>query len=281
MASFIILYNSKRLDNLGQTLRFLKNREEGLLDTSELILACQDSSEQIDSPFKNTRQINLGWDSYRKTKMTNMAVQQSTQDILVLLDSDRVLPKNYFTNNIAKIKKGQIVTTECLFKVCEPYPDDKIDTKNIGRMPDFRSKECAGRKKNLFAGNTILYKSDYWDMGGYDEQFDSYGFADTDLSRTAVEKGYEIVFNQDEELHLWHKLEISWKGEEISVDQFQIIVGINALKYLAKWKLRIDHGIYTLMGIITELWDIYPKELQEEYLEAKKLYAANGPPTFI
>lgn len=269
--SFVIIFSSNRINNLNQTLRFLFKREIKL-HQSEIVLACQDSCE-VKSPFCNTKIINFGMDSYEKSYMTNRAVEQSSGEIVVLLDSDRILPKDYFFRAAKMIRQNTIITTERMYNLDKDYKDSEIENGEVAKTPDFRSKELLGRKKNTFAGNTVMMKSDFF---GYDESFTSYGFADTDMSRSALHRGMNVIYLEDEELHLWHPKEIYRKGELLEVKLFQIIVATNALRYCNKWNTPLDEGIKEVMVFAERDHSIYDSGLYKEYVKERTIAENKG-----
>ena len=237
MISFIFYFSSKRLENLKQTLRFLKKREN--LSNSEVILVCNDfiNDKFITFDLPNYRIINLKLDSYNKPKMCNIGIKESSNDIVALLDSDRILPNNYFENNAKKLKPKQFLSTIKLFKLDKDYSDGDIDSNNFKYFEDYRSKRGTYLKKNLFSGNTLFFKKDYLDCGGMDESFVGYGFADNDMSMNIISKKYSVVWLNDIELHLNHDIEFLYKNKNINDQkEFKSISHANLDKLIEKWQ---------------------------------------------
>lgn len=211
--SFIIYFHSSRKENLLQTLRFLKKRDREIIEKSELILVCNNSfRQQLKTSFLKTKIFSLEKAVYSKPFMCNFGAAVAESEKLVFLDSDRILPPDYFLQNIALLDvyskyKGErhlAITTKHLFKLSKPYTDEEIEDNNIKKTPDFRTHENDLFKKNAFSGNIMMLKSDYFDAGGMDESFVGYGFADNDFTKTVVAKGIKIIFRKEEELHLCH-----------------------------------------------------------------------------
>ena len=257
------------MENLKQTLRFLERRELQLVKQSELILVCQNECQlSFDTLFDKTKNVNVQSDTYCKPKMTNAGVEQATEEILILLDSDRILPYGYFTRIINSLGEKEVVTTKSLYSLDKPYTDDQIDSGNVTKTPDFKSVTNQGRFKNMFSGNTVLWKQDYLDAGGYDETFVGYGFADSDMTRTALVNGLKFVFRQEEELHLYHDKVYDWENGHIHKDEYRIISAINAIHYCNKWKIEADQGIQDLWN---EVENSMPKYRRTHSDQFKKL----------
>lgn len=269
MISFVIIFHPSRINNLNQTLRLLRANEQEL---DELILVCQTQHDEITTPFIHTKQINMGLKTYHKTLMTNVGVKNASNNILVLLDSDRVLPQNYFASTKERLRPGCIATPEKLLRVLDDYTDEDILSGRIETKSEYRHTENKGRYRNLFAGNTMLFKQDYEVLGGYDESFIGYGYADTDMTRKAMNLGFQILWTEAEELHLKHDISVCWNEQIIPLGIFKIMTATNGLRYHFKWKTSIEETLTNLMDEVESQLDQYPDELRMEYLRMKKRF---------
>ena len=267
LVSFIILYHPIRIDNLEQTVRFLKKREKNLLN-QEFIFVCQ-TNHNLNNYFNNQINLNLNLKNYHKSLMTNYAVTKSSGEFLILLDSDRILPNNYFYNSIIQSNNKTVISTEQLYQLDKPYTDMEIELRQFNRTGDFRKKNIEGRCKNLFAGNTVISRCAFEKLHGYDESFEGYGFADNDMSKKAVVNNLNIVWLQEEELHLFHEKNIFWNETIINKEIFKIITATNALNYYNKWNLKIDKKIKKLIFDIENNIKNFPSDLRIKY-ELKK-----------
>lgn len=234
MISFIFYFSSKRIENLRQTLRFLKKREN--LNNSEVILVCNENiNEDFDLP--NYRILNLELSSYQKPKMCNIGVLEASNEIIALLDSDRILPYKYFEKNAKKIKPKQFLSTTKLFKLIKDYTDEDIELNNFEYIEDEKSKRGSYLKKNLFSGNTMFFKKDYLDCEGMDEDFIGYGFADNDMSIKVSSRNYKILWLNEMELHLHHEAEFLYQNEIINNEiKFKKISHGNLNNLIKKWQ---------------------------------------------
>ena len=236
MISFIFYFSIKRIENLKQTLRLLKKREN--LDNSEVILVCNENvNENFDLP--NYRIINLNLPSYHKPKMCNIGVLEASNEVVALLDSDRILPYNYFEKNAKKIKPKQFLSTTKLFKLIKNYTDEDIELNNFEYAEDEKSKRGCYLKKNLFSGNTMFFKKDYLDCEGMDENFIGYGFADNDMSIKVSSRNYKVLWLNEIELHLHHDTEFLYHNEIINDEiKFKKISHKNLSNLIEKWQFK-------------------------------------------
>lgn len=231
MFSIVIYFHSYREKNLEQTLRFLNKRESRL---GEIVLICQDSWKDA---------INLNLPFYHKAKMCNIGVDKAKNDIVVLLDSDRILPQDYFSKYSQNIKPNQFLSTNKLYRLNEDYTDEQIDKLEIKLIEDFKSKSWEPCKKNLFAGNTMFFKEDYWKAGGMDEKYVGYGFCDTDMTYNIMNNNFEVQWNDEMELHLSHPHTVMCGEKEYDS---RVFLHKNINRFYNKWGLPLEDSNHFL-----------------------------------
>jgi hypothetical protein len=235
MISFVVYFHSSRTYNLNQTLRFLKAREKC---QKEIVLICNDFT--IDK-FPDCRLINMELSDYRKPLMCNEGVKRSEGEIIALLDSDRIMPEGYFCWVAENIKKGEFVSCEKSMKLTRDYTDEEISSGKLEFYEDVRSKGWDLWQKNLFAGNTVFYKSDYLATGGMDESFFGYGFSDNDMSRNVISKGYQAKWTPQTEIHLHHEAQVLASGMVVGSNSYMKQSWKNMCKFLKKWNDREEY----------------------------------------
>jgi GT2 family glycosyltransferase len=232
--SFIITVHSKRIDNLKQTLRFLAKREAEILSISELIVVCQDRIELENTDFAQFRLINLEMPHYCMPIMNNRGAEIALGKTLVFLDSDRIMPVNWYKSQISALKFDSVISAQKISKHLCAATDAEIEES----LPPYLSENRISNMgligenmglKSVFSGNTIISKATYLDMGGMDESFVGYGFSDTDMSYKLYKAGIKIILTQDEELHLWHTID--------DLAEFKSTNFSNALKFCRKWNV--------------------------------------------
>lgn len=263
MISFVIYASKHRLDNLLQTIRFLNKRERKI--DKEIIVVYQDDGPQIDGVTK----YDMDLDTYRKPLMCNFGVKKCSGELVALLDSDRILPENYFYNASKLMKRRYMITTNCILNLDKFYSDVDINKRRYKGKKEYRSSENILRRKNLFSGNTLFFKSDYEFVGGMDERYVGYGYTDNDITRSAKLKGIKDVYLNFEELHLYHPRTIIYGGEIFS--DFQIISAINSIKYSIKWRM-CDNIVLEICSEVVSKMDVYPSYLKKDFLILYKLY---------
>lgn len=236
MISFIICFHSSRRANLEQTLRFLWNREPTLRN-AEVVLVAHDEDPDVTTSFDTTR-INLHLDTYRRPYMLNVGVKNCKYDKIVLLDSDRVLPPYYFTSALGRLRPKMAITIRKLYTLIHDYTDGEINSGRVRKYPDFRRGPLRFGRKNLFSGNTLMYKKDYLDAGGMDEDFYGYGFADNDMTMTVERLGYKILYLPGDEYHLRHPPTYIQNGATVNQNERKALMAVNVLKFCFKWRIK-------------------------------------------
>jgi hypothetical protein len=233
VASFVIYYHSSRMDNLEQTLRFLSKREADLLSKSELVLVCHDCSEPPKNIFAHVQHVNMGMEVYNKPLMNNRGVEAAQSEVIVLLDSDRILTPNYFTNAVSKVQPGECISTIWLYKLRRATTDHHIERLGCCMDNDFRSKDNEMHRKNMFSGNTVMRRDDYLAAGGMDESFESYGYNDNDFTMTMTRRGARFTWLDNVmELHLHHPPGPGIVGTGMIESNVR-----NGIRYCNKWGL--------------------------------------------
>jgi hypothetical protein len=229
MISFVTYFHSSRTENLRQTLKFLDSRENC---EREVVLVCNDSCRE---KFLGCRLFNMKLSDYKKPLMCNFGVQQARGDIVALIDSDRIMPKGYFSSQEKSIKPGEFAACERMVRLSRPHSDEEIESQSLEGIEEVRSKGWDIWSKNLFSGNTVFYKNDYIESGGMDESFIGYGFADNDMSRNVITKGYAAKWTEATEIHLYHPAQVMESGSTVESSQFLKRSRANLCMFYKKW----------------------------------------------
>lgn len=211
-ASFIICFHSARLDNLSQTLRFLVSDHVEVISISEIVLVCQDKLEEnkieelekLYSKFLSKSYFQMNLDEMSLPKITNFGVSCAKSDRIIILESDRLLPKGYFAKVLQELKPKISITTKFMEKLLAPVTDNDINDKKYTFKEEFRSETNQIGMRNMWSGNTAIMKSDYLEAGMMDENYVGYGWADSDMCNRMNKIGVKNQFWDDVELHLWH-----------------------------------------------------------------------------
>lgn len=256
MHSFIIYFHTKRLDNLLQTLRFLEINHLDTIKQSELVLICQDSCNSIDNGFGEYQHHNMNLPLMHLPLFVNVGVKYAKYNKLVILESDRILPKGYFEEILQELKLGVMVTTKKMNKLTATATNEEIINGTYETYCDDRSEICQLGVKNMWSGNTACMKEDFELVGKMDEFYKGYGWADCDMTLTMEKAGIQSIYKEDyTELHLWHEGKTYGQG-----DQKQMYHN-NCFYLCKKWNVPIPHFIEREINmnkaVIYYWWDNY------------------------
>jgi len=245
LASVVIPFSQTRLNNLEQILRFFKKEE--IAKDCEFLLVCQNSCDKPKINNLNIKLIQINSNEYCRAKMCNKGVSASQSEIIILLDSDRILPTNYFSKNCSSVSSNQCISTQNLWQITHPVTDEDIIIGNYSVLQDTKSTSNEMHKKGMFSGNTVMHKNTYVKLGGMDESFVGYGYQDIDFAKTAISHGLEMIFHNDKELHLHHS--------KIPPEEVRKSTVWNGIKYCKKWQLTpepllIERGLSVGINVI-------------------------------
>lgn len=230
-ASFIIGFHTARKDNLLQLLRFMDSWHQKTISNCELITVCQDKINfEIDSKnWKFHNHFNMNLQEMNLPLITNFAVKKSQCEKIIVLESDRILPKEYFESTIEELKKGIQITTLKMNKLIRPHEDSEIEENTLEFICDDRSESNELGCKNMWSGNTAFMKEDFFNCGMMDEDYIGYGWADNDMCMKMQKTGIKSIFKHDTEIHLWHPKQTY--GVE---DQKKMFLN-NGIRFCKKW----------------------------------------------
>lgn len=244
LASFVIGYHTARIENLLQTLHFLIKYHEKDVQESQLIALCQDNTDKLTdnqqsemsqyvSRFGSSIRKNMDLPQMMLPKITNFGLNLSKSNKVIVLESDRILPPGYFSSVIDQIEPGIMISTSKMHHLTEPATNQQIEEKTYKFNEEYRSKENEITFRNIWSGNTAIYKKDYYDAGMMDEKYIGYGLADCDMTQRMTKIGVKSLFRDEIELHLWHPQSTYGSG-----DQRQLFVD-NCKRYCSTWKVAL------------------------------------------
>lgn len=240
VASFVIGFHTARIENLLQTLRFLAFDHEDVLSRSQLVLVCQDTCEalpkhQLDE-LESLRECsersvlaNRELSCMQLPVLTNLGVRLAEAEKVIVLESDRLLPTGYFARVLDELRPGVQITTKKMLKLTQAVSDHELRNGEYSFVEEFRSESNEIGMRNIWSGNTAFMKSDYLKVGGMDERYVGYGWADSDMTLNMQSQGVKSIFRPETELHLWHEPATYGTG-----DQKQMFVG-NGIYFCTKW----------------------------------------------
>jgi GT2 family glycosyltransferase len=185
-------------------------------------------------------------------RMWDAGVLSARNESILYLDSDRLLPKNYLTKVIDKIKDDVFLFTSSHFlmhkvlstDLCREFLEDENcfgGSKFLGAIQyDPRFKDPVhGASKNVMSGSTAFTKKTYLRLGGVDHWYCGHGaYADTDFHYKASLGGCRFVDLKLPELHYMHSKSDN-EGKLITSDQLKLLSLDNFIYYCEKWGLPL------------------------------------------
>ena len=233
-ASFIIGFHTKRMDNLAQTLRFLRKNHSDVIKKCELIMVCQDMCYKswpvvAKGEWAKDSLHNLELPCMQLPYVTNFGVNKATSDKIIILESDRILPAGYFESVIDQLEEGIQITTKNMLKLAKETSDEEIVSGIFESKEEHRSDTNEIGLRNMWSGNTAFMKSDFDKSGRMDEAYTGYGWADSDMTYTMENIGVKSIYRDELEYHLWHPSATYGDG-----DQKQMFID-NGMRICKKW----------------------------------------------
>lgn len=201
------------------------------------------------------RQGDFNW-----SRMWNEGVSASRNDIVVYLDSDRVLPNNYLTTVRDRIEDDAFLFTQDLFTFKEDVDTGLIKSIRDRTDPDLLRKRydtykeflwydpryCLpghGPGKGVMSGGTAFTKRTFEKSGGVDPFYRGHGaYADSDFHQQCWAMGMDMVNLGLLELHIHHE---KFSGEgRLSRRDLEVLSLNNYIYYCLKWGFDFDRARY-------------------------------------
>lgn len=244
IASFVIGFHTARIDNLLQTLRFLTKDHQEVVADSHLSMVCQDTIEILDPSLVNSLDnlrdyfhksvlLNLNLPYMQLPFVTNKAMHMTETDKVIILESDRILPKGYFAAVIEQLDEGKQITCCNMKKLTKPASDEEIETGSFEYRDESRDINNQIGVRNMWSGNTAIWKTDYYKAGQMDETYLGYGWADSDMTNRMERIGIQSIYRDEIEFHLWHPSATYGEG-----DQKQMFIN-NGLHFCRTWNIPL------------------------------------------
>lgn len=251
MLSIFIMYSTDRAKALSYTISCLQDME--YYDRCQRTLIVDGKIDSIPKGWEHV-QVPRVDGKFCWGRMWDAGVGVSRHPMIVYLDSDRLLPKNYLEMVIKKLKDDLFVFTTNHFAMTNELPIDVckkfltlrdplcmlMKDEYLGNMlyePRFQ-EPFHGPNKNVMSGSTAFTKKTYLKLGGVDHWYCGHGaYADTDFHLQAALAGCSFVDLGLTELHFPHpKLGENNKALDQSVLQKMGLE--NLIYYCWKWGLQ-------------------------------------------
>ncbi len=228
----LITCTYNRLDRFEKLIKSL-NKQSLLPD--EFIVSDDGSKEDIEGflrenfkgetrfKVKLIRQQDLG---FRLARARNNGVREAIGELLIIIDSDIIMPENFLKIFYNKRKKSRInlsrairLTEEMTLRLTDKNIE-MDDYKNLYNQKSYLYNIERYYKNKIYAIFSprkqaekframafSLYKEDYIKLNGFDENFIGWGAEDLDFGRRAYYKGIKInnSHKNNFQIHQWHK----------------------------------------------------------------------------
>ncbi len=181
-------------------------------DTAHLVT---DFAEDVDFPVSYTTHLHSG---FQPGRCRNDGVRSSVAPYLVFCDGDCVLPSDHLAAHAAAARPRTVLLGEPCYlsdtqsrKVTEKVIRSRALSAVIPRSVRLRSAISAwrhrhSRRRKLVSSFFSLWREDFEQINGFDENFTGWGCEDDDLglrlSRSGVRSASIMASTQS--FHLWH-----------------------------------------------------------------------------
>jgi hypothetical protein len=262
MISIFVMYSTDRERALQYTLSCLQDMP-GYLEAQKTLIVDRNISGYRPSDW-GTIEVPRFDGKFSWGHMWDAGVCSARHDIVLYLDSDRLLPREFLEIIIKNIKEDTFLFTSQHFMILGDMPletckrflmrscNDGVlsEDEYFGKLkyePRWISP-MHGPGKNVMSGCTAFLKRTYFKVGSVDPWYCGHGaFADTDYHYRAKKAGCKFLDLCVPELHCHHhKEENGQKVDEMTLRRKGLD---NFIYYIWKWKLPkilADHLAYRL-----------------------------------
>jgi hypothetical protein len=193
------------------------------------------------------------------SRMWDAGIEASEGDIVVYLDSDRVLPRGYFDAVLEHIDDDKFLFTHDLFNFRRDVSDEMVRMFRDTLTPEILRRDydryrdlvwydprfqlpCNGPNKGVMSGGTAFTKKTFIKSGGVDPWYSGHGaWADNDYHRQCYEGGMAMVDLGLLELHLYHE-KVAETGDDLGQRDLEILSLNNYVRYCRKWGIDFDRA---------------------------------------
>jgi glycosyltransferase involved in cell wall biosynthesis len=196
-------------------------------ETKHLI---QKAQTKISIPIKHIWHEDLG---FRAAKIRNLAVSKTNSDYLIFTDGDCIPSRNFVKSHLKYVEDGWFLAGGRILlsrKFTHQIIQEKLyihnwnkrlffkefTNKNINKilplfikLPqlNFIRKRTPKRWQEARTCNLSLFRKDFIDVGGFNENFTGWGKEDSDLVVRLIQSGvfYKNLRFTSPIFHLWHE----------------------------------------------------------------------------
>lgn len=163
-------------------------------------------------------------DGFRLARCRNEGVAASTAPYLLFTDGDCVLPPDHLAIHLRARRPRRVIAGDCIRLDASGTAMVDVASLQAGRFPrrlpgrelfrlrlkGLRAKAyeaCRTSMRPRLSGNNIgIWRSDYEQVNGFDEQYVGWGFEDRDLQHRLERIGVRVssILLRTAPVHLWH-----------------------------------------------------------------------------
>lgn len=196
------------IEERRENLRITINRIIKICENCNITVVEQGvCSKEFISQFPvNYLSVDVGSKLFHKSEILNKAVNNSSSDIIVMLDADMIIHKDIIKNFALYAKRG--VLTMPFYDIC--YTTKEQKTLVIKDNEYLFGEHCEIMEIPLMravGGCNIFFRQDYETINGWNECFVGWGGEDTEFAIKFTKSLNGIRHLNVMGIHLWHKTE--------------------------------------------------------------------------
>jgi GT2 family glycosyltransferase len=200
--SFVIGHRGlDRLPNLLATLRSIVRQKGAAV---EAVVVEQSANREIESALPSwVRYVHTpvaAATGYSRAAAFNAGAAIARGDTLVLHDNDLLVPRDYAREAAARLREGAAFADLKRFL----FYFGEEDTRRVVAGGPLDPHEAVTVTQNLHGGSIAARRHDYFEIGGFDEEFVGWGGEDLDFWERAQAHGPVYAFGYLPLVHLWH-----------------------------------------------------------------------------
>lgn len=247
MFSVVILYSPDRLSQLQITLSCL--REMSYI--GEIIVSVDGkanfNSSLVDIVIETQRDNYYCW-----ANCINAGIDACTNENILYVDSDRILPKSYLEISVDLLNDNSFVFPKHLYQLTTDVDINIV--RDIRETPSkyfhlmkydprvYSHPLDSIRQKNPMSGCVCFTKSGYNRSKGFDASFVGWGYPDTDFYMSTYKQGYCFHAVDCVELHLNHTYD-DYIDYVLNRSKVRLMGLWNGVKFADKWGVPVGRPI--------------------------------------
>jgi hypothetical protein len=254
MFSIAIFYSEDRLLQLRQTIECLEEMD-GYGQCQKML--CADGVTNVCPTDFDILEVQRPGPYYCWATVWEAALSRARYENILYLDSDRILPGDYFRRALAELADDTFVFPARLYNLEADVPTDVLKRirDNVGSYPHLLRADhrvwddpaSSVRRKNPMSGCVAFTKTTYRNSGGMDSAYTGWGYPDTDYFTKTFRAGCRFVPIDCDELHLKHGYR---QGPRNSARLFCLTNLWNGVYYHRKWMLPLDEELHYLASVL-------------------------------